>query len=150
MKFKTTELSEEENLIVWKPSFAIGIPVIDAEHKQLVELCNELYKAIMSNKNSERKDVVRIALKECADYVRTHFANEEKLMQVCGYKDFEAHKRTHAEFVKKVLEKSRNFENETFSSSLEFAKFLYDWSLSHIAHTDTLYVGDLKAYLGKK
>ena len=98
MKFKTTELSEEENLIVWKPSFAIGIPVIDAEHKQLVELCNELYKAIMSNKNSERKDVVRIALKECADYVRTHFANEEKLMQVCGYKDFEAHKRTHAEF----------------------------------------------------
>ena len=82
MKFKTTELSEEENLIVWKPSFAIGIPVIDAEHKQLVELCNELYKAIMSNKNSERKDVVRIALKECADYVRTHFANEEKLMQV--------------------------------------------------------------------
>ena len=150
MKFKTTELSEEENLIVWKPSFAIGIPVIDAEHKQLVELCNELYKAIMSNKNSERKDVVRIALKECADYVLTHFSNEEKLMQVCGYKDFETHKRTHAEFVKKVLEKSHNFEQETFSSSLEFAKFLYDWILSHIAHTDTLYVGDLKAYLGKK
>lgn len=150
MKLKTIELSENVDLIVWKPSFAIGIPIIDEEHRRLVELCNELYKAIMSSKNSKRKDAVRDALKECADYVLTHFSNEEKLMQVCGYKDFESHKRTHAEFVKKVLEKSHNFENETFSSSLEFVKFLYDWILSHIAHTDTLYVGDLKAYLGKK
>lgn len=150
MESKTTKPQENENLIVWEDRFAIGIPIVDGEHKRLVELCNELYKAIVSGNNSTRKDFVFNTLKECADYVRTHFANEEKLMQVCGYKDFEAHKRTHAEFVKKVLEKSRNFENETFSSSLEFTKFLYDWILSHIAHTDTLYVGDLKAYLGKK
>lgn len=150
MKLKTIELSEDANLIVWNPSFAIGIPIIDEEHKRLVELCNELYKTIMSSKNSKRKDAVRVALKGCADYVRTHFSNEEKLMQICGYKDLENHKRTHAEFVKKVLEKSQNFENETFSSSLEFTKFLYDWILSHIAYKDTLYVADLKAYLGKK
>lgn len=150
MKLRTIELSEDENLIVWEDRFAIGIPVIDGEHKRLVELCNELYKDIMSSRNLERKDSVRVALKKCADYVLTHFSNEEKLMQVCGYKDFESHKRTHAEFAKKVFEKCRTFENETFASSLEFVKFLYDWILSHIAHTDTLYVGDLKAYLGKK
>lgn len=150
MKLNTIDLPEDENLIVWEDRFAIGIPVIDGEHKRLVELCNELYKGIMSSRNSERKDSVRIALKKCADYVLTHFSNEEKLMQVCGYKDFESHKRTHAEFAKKVFEKCRTFDSETFASSLEFTKFLYDWILSHIAHTDTLYVGDLKAYLGKK
>ncbi len=150
MEIKTTKLPENENLIVWEDRFAIGIPVIDGEHKRLVELCNKLYKAIMSSKSSGRKDAVRVALKECADYVRTHFSNEEKLMQVCAYKNFEVHKRTHAEFTKKVLEKCQNFENETFASSLEFVKFLYDWILSHIAHTDTLYVGDLKAYLSKR
>ena len=51
---------------------------------------------------------------------------------------------------KTVLEKSQNFEKETFHSSTEFVRFLYDWILSHIAHTDRLYVDDLKAYLGEK
>ncbi len=38
MEFKTTNLPENENLIVWEDRFAIGIPVIDDEHKRLVEL----------------------------------------------------------------------------------------------------------------
>lgn len=150
MEYKQIAVPENENFIVWQDRFAIGIPVIDDEHKRLVELCNELYKEIMTSKSSGRKDAVRVALKDCADYVQTHFNNEEKLMQVCGYKDFDAHKQQHIEFTKKVLEKIQNFDNETFASSLEFVKFLYDWVLSHIAHTDTLYVNDLKAYLAKK
>lgn len=147
MEYKNIALPENENFIVWQDRFAIGISAIDDEHKRLVELCNELYAYVMNSKNSGRKDAVKDALKKCADYVHTHFSDEEKLMQVCGYKDFEAHKKVHIEFTKKVLEKIQNFDNETFASSLEFVKFLYDWILSHIAHTDTLYVNDLKAYL---
>lgn len=149
MKAKTTNLQESENLIVWEDRFSIGIPIVDGEHKRLVEMCNELYKAIVSGKTEERKTFVFNTLKECADYVRTHFIHEEKLMQVCGYKDFEAHKKEHSEFAKKVLEKCRNFEKETYYSSMDFVKFLYGWILSHIAHTDRLYVDDLKAYLKK-
>ena len=149
MEEKTTNVPGTENLIVWKDAFLIGIPVIDDEHKRLVELCNELYKAIMSSQNLVRKDAVRVALKECTDYVSTHLAHEEKLMQVCGYKDFDMHKKEHTTFTKKILEKCQNFENENFHFSMEFVKFLHSWILSHIAHTDRLYVDDLKAYLGK-
>jgi len=141
---------ENENLIVWEDRFLIGIPIIDDEHKHLVKLCNALYKAVILGNNAVRKGAVSIALRECTDYVKTHFAHEEKLMQVCGYKDFDMHKMEHAEFAKTVLEKSQNFEKETFHSSTEFVRFLYDWILSHIAHTDRLYVDDLKAYLGEK
>ena len=150
MESKTTKSQENENLIVWEDRFAIGIPIVDGEHKRLVELCNELYKAIVSGNNSTRKDFVFNTLKECADYVRTHFIHEEKLMQVCGYKDFETHKKEHAEFAKKVLDKCRNFEKENYYSSMEFVKFLYVCILSHIAYTDRLYVDDLKAYLKNK
>lgn len=149
MELNIANSNEAKNLIVWEDRFAIGIPIIDGEHKRLVELCNTLYKAIVSGDTSERKSFVFNALKECADYVRTHFGHEEKLMQVCGYKDLEAHKKEHAEFAKIVLEKCRNFEKETYYSSMELVRFLRDWILSHIAHMDRLFVGDLKAYLEK-
>lgn len=139
--------NEAKNLIVWEDRFAIGIRIIDGEHKRLVELCNELYKAIVLRDTSERKNFVFNALKECADYARTHFAHEEKLMQVCSYKDFKTHKKEHVEFAKIVLEKCRNFDNETYYSSMELVRFLRDWILSHIAHMDRLFVSDLKAYL---
>lgn len=149
MKIGTKNPPENENLIVWEERFVIGIPIIDDEHKRLVKLCNELYKAVMLGENSTRKDTVRATLKECVDYVNIHFAHEEKLMQVCGYKDFDMHKKEHVEFTKMVLGKCQKFEKETFYSSMEFVKFLYQWILSHIAHTDRLYVDDLKAYLKK-
>ena len=145
-------MQNNENLIVWEPRYAIGIPVIDSEHMKLVRLCNTLYKSILSTKSDpslERKAAVRSALRECAEYTQTHFKNEEKLMQLCNYSGFEKHKNEHTMFIKKVLEKCQHFSEETFSSSLEFVRFLYDWILYHIAHTDTLYVRTLKEWYEK-
>ena len=145
--------NNNKNLIVWDSKFEIGIPVIDAQHKMLVNLCNNLYKAVSAagkEATLERKETVKGALRECADYVQKHFSDEEKLMQLCNYEDFANHKAQHYQFTKKVLEKIQDFENETYASSLEFVKFLYDWILSHIAYTDTLYVNDLKKYMLEK
>lgn len=149
MEYKGTYI-KNENIITWENRFAIGIPVIDADHKKLVELCNNLYKTILAASEEDslqRREAVKTALKECVSYVQIHFANEEKLMKLCNYKDFDNHKNCHTSFAKQVLEKVQNFDKETYSSSLDFVKFLYDWVLSHIAYTDTLYVKDLKEYL---
>ena len=147
MKFGTADLPENEKLIVWEERFAMDIPSIDDEHKMLVDLCNSLYKAVMSGENSMRKYFVRLSLRTCAGYVWTHFAHEEKLLKLCNYKDFESHKAEHTAFAKKVLDKCSNFKNENFHYSMEFVMFLRDWFFSHIAHTDQLFADDLKAYL---
>lgn len=146
-------MKDNENLIVWEPKYAIGIPKIDQEHMNLVSLCNELYKAILYTKDNhsvERRIAVKTVLRECAKYTQTHFKHEEQLMELCGYEGLGHHKVEHKMFVKKVLEKCQNFDSETFSSSLEFVRFLYDWILHHIAHTDTLYVKTLKEWLEQK
>lgn len=143
-------MMSNDNLINWEERYTLGIPVIDEEHKRLVELCNNLYKSILSvqkNSSEERKEAVKNALRECADYTQTHFKNEEKLMQLCKFSGFDAHKKEHNEFIKKILEKIQDFDHENFVSSLQFVKFLYDWILYHIAYTDTLYVKTLKESL---
>lgn len=149
MEVEANELPEDDNLVVWEERFVIGIPIIDEEHKRLVNLCNELYKAVMAKEKSGLKDTVLSTLRTCVDYITIHFAHEEKLMQVCGYKDFDMHKKEHAAFTRMVLGRYQKVDKEVFYVSMGFVKFLYQWILSHVAHTDRLYVDDLKAYLKK-
>lgn len=143
--------TDEENkiFISWDPKFALGIGYIDDQHKHLVELCNKLYQEIMVNKNDQNdswKISVGNTLKECVEYVKYHFSNEEKLMTAIKFDGFAVHKARHNEFTEKVLETARNFNSMTFTDALKLTKFLYNWILSHIAHEDKLYVKPIQEY----
>ena len=135
------------NLIVWQARFSLGIPVIDREHMKLVRICNNLYKAILSAKTkdeSSRKDAIKHALRECNAYAQTVFKHEDRLMQMCNFHGIEKHRNEHKMFLERVLKEINHFSKESFSQSLEFVRFLYDWILHHIAHVDTLYVKTFK------
>lgn len=135
--------------IRWDPKFEIGIPVIDAQHKTLVELCNRFYQELIQNKaagNPPWDQSLKSALRECVDYVKTHFKNEETLMTACAYPKFAEHKQMHDMFIKKILETTNDFQEATIGTAFKFVKFLYDWILSHIAHEDRLYVNCVLDY----
>lgn len=141
--------NNNSDYIKWEPKFEIGIPVIDEQHKKLVSLCNTLYKEIIKSKSEEIikwETPLKSALKECADYVQKHFHDEELLMAAAGYTDIETHKKAHHEFAKKILDTVNLFPNITYTDSLKFVRFLYDWVLSHIAHYDKLYVSFVVEY----
>ena len=140
-------LSGESDFIKWDPKFALGITYIDEQHKHLVELCSKLYTQIMSNRSSfedqsdaQWKQALVVTLKECVNYVGTHFSDEEKLMKLAAYEGYVLHKQRHDEFTKKILDTARQFSSMTFTDAIKFCKFLYEWILSHIAHEDKLYV----------
>lgn len=148
-----TNLTDDKDLIRWDPKFALGIPYIDEQHKHLVELCNKLYTEVLASrlkyendKNAQWQNAMAGTLKECVNYVATHFSNEEKIMKLVGYEQFSEHKNRHDEFTKKVLETAKGFESMDFSDAIKFCKFLYEWILSHIAHEDKLYVKKVLEY----
>lgn len=135
--------------INWDPKFELGIPTIDKQHKKLVFLCNNLYKEIMNNRSGdtiEWESPMKSALKECADYVQSHFHDEEVLMGAVGYDGLSTHKKEHQDFAKKVLDTVQLFPDVTFNDALKFVRFLYDWILSHIAHYDKLFVKAVLEY----
>lgn len=148
-----TNLTDDKDFIRWDSKFSLGIPVIDEQHKYLVELCNKLYTEIMESRtkfgddgNAQWQTALAGTLKECVNYVATHFSSEEKLMTLVGYENFSEHKNRHDEFTKKVLEIAQGFNSMNFSDAIKFCKFLYDWILSHIAHEDKLYVKKVMEY----
>jgi hemerythrin len=136
------ETADNKMCIEWNPSLEIGIPMIDAQHKKLIETCNDLYTKLMNreqNESEEYSKMIADAVRASADYAKFHFAEEEKLLKAVNYKDFVSHKKQHDEFILKVIEIAEH-GNADFMSLFGLAKFLYEWILEHIAHVDKLYV----------
>ena len=136
--------NENSDFIRWEKRFELGIPVIDAQHKRLVELCNDLYLTIVRNKyramQPEWQEAFSDALRAAVDYITTHFSDEEKLLAAVGYEGLEQQKAQHHGFTMKIAESLKTFNKATFQDAIEFVKFLYDWILHHIAVSDKQYV----------
>ncbi|MFI3257493.1 MAG: bacteriohemerythrin [Spirochaetales bacterium] len=130
--------------IEWNKKFEIGIQTIDEQHKKLIQIINTLYSALMTEPTDNNK--IRISLQESTDYVKTHFAFEEKLMRAVNYPDFIPHKRQHDEYIMKIIDAAKGLKNGDIKAGFAFVKFLCDWLLYHIAYTDTLYVKDVLNY----
>jgi hemerythrin len=121
------------SLFAWKDGYGIGVPEIDAQHRRLFALADELHEALNKGKG---KEVLQEVLKKLVDYTQTHFASEERLMHRCGYPDILAHKAQHEEFVRKASLLEREFQAGKTMLSIEVMQFVSNWLRQHIGGSD--------------
>jgi hemerythrin len=123
------------NLVQWSDEYSVQCEAIDNQHKELVRMTNELFEGC------EKRDSMAYfmkAIQGAVMYAKTHFSTEEKYMQKGHYPDFAAHRKEHEDFVEEVLRQVKSFE-DGHTSPLDFAKFLKNWLLNHIAISDKKY-----------
>ena len=77
-----------------------GIPVIDGQHRQIVNYINHLHDAREKHDRTAVGDVIN----DLIDYTLSHFSFEEELMVESGYPFSGPHKRVHDVLVKRVAE----------------------------------------------
>ncbi|MDR0374287.1 MAG: bacteriohemerythrin [Treponema sp.] len=123
-----------EKFMEWQARFSVGIPLIDDQHKRLIEITNNLYDACRQSGAIYTGFVA--ALHQTADYVVFHFGTEDKIMRRINYPDYAIHSKEHEMFVKEVLRQMHDYENEKTYAPHALARYLRDWILSHIALTD--------------
>jgi len=125
-------------IIVWDHKYGTGIGLIDIQHRQLVNLANELYAACLT-KGDHVETAFKDAMKRMVDYVRFHFDAENKLLTAIKYPDFANHKKMHDTLIKNILDASKDFgEGKKFVPN-NFVRTLVDWVFSHIAFYDRQY-----------
>lgn len=131
-------------LLIWRGDLNTGIDVIDAQHKRIVEMINQLHTAQMSRSRAQVGEV----LDELVDYTLSHFAFEEELLEQAGYPFSSAHKRVHKIFTRRVDEYRVRFRaGEDVADELK--SLLSRWLLNHISNDDQAYVETVKNYLNK-
>jgi hemerythrin len=135
-----------KTLVEWNSRYLIGIPLIDEQHRELIELTNKLYEACLSG-DQTANDIFKEAARRMVDYIKYHFGAEEKILENVRYPELAAHKREHEKLIKDVLEHVRLFQEGKKFIPNNFARTLKDWILNHIAMVDkkySVYIMNLK------
>jgi hemerythrin len=126
----------------WSDNYTVNSSLIDAQHKRLFELVNELHDAML---HGHGKDVIGQTLEATVAYARTHFGEEERLMEKIHYPDLEAHRTQHNAFIQKVYELQSEYRSGQTVLSFQVMEFLKDWLVNHILKVDKQYAGYIRS-----
>ena len=124
--------------VEWSNSYSMGIKEIDDQHKGLLDFVNDLYNHATGN-DEEEHAYFKTVIQQAVQYVKTHFATEEKYMVATKFPGYAEHKKSHDEFVLTVVKTVKDYENGKRLALVLLAHFLKDWILSHVAVNDIQY-----------
>ncbi|MDR1099943.1 MAG: bacteriohemerythrin [Treponema sp.] len=139
----------QSELVKWSSTFSVGVKLVDDQHKELLKLTNDLFNHCVGDEEAERTYFKKV-INKAVDYVKVHFATEEKIMIATKFPGYWEHKREHDAFVLTVVEQVRAFNDGKPFTLLTFTKFLKDWILTHIAVTDKKYFDYFKKIATRK
>ena len=133
---------------LWTPDLQLGIPLIDGQHRRLVEQLAAVRDAVAAGRGA-REVLQAIAFLE--EYTTEHFHTEERYMAGHRYPGLERHRAIHAAFRSNVhravlaVEKWRG----TGPAAELVERMLVHWYLRHIRGTDQKYAAHVKRTAGQ-
>lgn len=126
-------------MIKWDQSYALGIPLIDAQHQKLFEIANALDELLNLNPSIGEAsfDKIMDAQDKLVDYTKYHFSQEEKLMTHYGYDGMSEHFEEHKKFIRYLDEIDYlKVDKNPREGALEMLKFVTQWIFKHILKSD--------------
>ncbi|EOZ1355239.1 bacteriohemerythrin [Campylobacter jejuni] len=116
----------------WDKTFSIHNAKIDEQHKKLFELAGKVEYLI---DKPVYKDEIKNLLAEFFNYMKDHFYEEERYMELIKYPDIETHKKIHKHIIQSMIELIKNIK-----STNDLKEKLYlavkKWLLEHILYED--------------
>ncbi len=128
----------------WSEQYSVKLELLDAQHKKLFQIVNHLHDAIFARK---AQDEVGGIVLDLLDYTRTHFAEEERQMELHHFPEdkLQAHKAAHHELERKVHEIEQRLQHGEANISPDVMCFLVgEWLLKHILTMDKQYAPFMK------
>ena len=134
---------EARSYVKWLDKYNVGVEVIDEDHQKLMNLINKLKMAVSYHTG---ECFEKQAMDELAEWTRTHFEREERLMQRHGYPGYEAHKKIHDEMLARVAASIEDYDERGHDALIDVAPMARDWLVNHIYKVDQSY----SRYLAEK
>jgi len=120
-------------LLEWKPSYSLGIPAVDLEHRQMIEMINDVYRTVEDEHDT---DSVQAALADIHAGISAHFALEERVMREAAYPEYPAHKDNHEELLDQIRDIMDSYADDPEAGRAMLQSSLSDWFGVHFATFD--------------
>lgn len=121
------------SLLQWKPIYSVGLPSVDHEHRQLIDMINRVYAHI---EESSDQQAIEACLEDICAGITAHFALEERHMRDAGYPEYAAHKTDHENLLDQIRDMMDVFAQDPDSGRAELESRLGAWFEVHFASFD--------------
>ena len=121
-------------LIAWREEFKVGVPAVDHEHRELIELINQLHADLGADAD---RDSVLDFLGEVFTKISAHFALEERIMRERSYDQLADHKADHERLldeIRDIMDEVEAAEGVDYKAAL--AGRLQSWFTEHFKTRD--------------
>lgn len=122
--------------IKWKVEWESGNRAIDEEHRELVESANSLLYLFLAE---AEKDKILPEVDKVLNCIIKHFHDEEQILIVTGYPDYENHAEIHKTLLDKVFQFKKSYQAGELKLAEFFSFIVNDLIIGHIQNADTDY-----------
>lgn len=126
-------LRRNDEWIPWDEKLSVGIDIIDAHHRYLFDLTNDLYEVVAKKRGA--REVARL-IKSLDAYAKIHFRAEEQMMEHYHYPCAGRQINQHHAFEAKIAEFYEELHDNPFVAQFDVLTYLRDWLLHHIGVED--------------
>ncbi|WP_404382889.1 bacteriohemerythrin [Caenispirillum salinarum] len=111
-----------------------GVAAIDEDHRKLMEITNDLYRAVKAGNDGAAMDR---AFKHLTAYTSKHFKEEEDYMERVGYPERNRHARHHAQFIERVETLYNTYRGGDQTAGMDLLALLGNWWRNHLEGDDS-------------
>ena len=130
-------------LFKWTRVHAAFVPEIDAEHRTLYRLGDELQQAVMAGAGADRLNTIVQSLIATSE---DHFSHEERLMRSSRYPIFAWHKQQHDGARRRLKEFAASVARGDGEAPAELMEYMAHWLKNHVSLTDRMFGAYLRNF----
>jgi hemerythrin-like metal-binding protein len=119
----------------WTKAHATFLPEVDAEHRSLFRMAEELHEAVRAGQDAVR---VRALMQSLIASIEEHFVHEERIMQTANCESYDWHRQQHDTLRRKAKGFFEQFEAGEARAPLGFVNFMARWFRDHMALSDRM------------
>lgn len=124
------------DIFPWDENFNTGLTEVDAQHRKLVELINQLASHVAFSVDKLELDRI---FDELVAYTGYHFSTEERIWHtyLAGAEEEESHLQAHKNFIETIGRlKAEQGQKTHVDNTEDVLDFLVRWLAAHILETD--------------
>jgi hemerythrin len=116
----------------WDTRYETGIPEIDAAHRELVNLINEVFESMATGHS---KDIFGV-LDQLQAYASSHFSQEVAYMEQTAYPYKDQHVWAHEKFIRRLKKFQDQKDENPMILTIRVAVYLNEWLQKHLFEED--------------
>ncbi len=131
--------------IVWDEAYEVGHPVLDAQHRHIIDLINALHDAA----RGEGLATIGAVLPHFVRFLENHFETEEAIFREVDYPRLEEHAAEHLSLLTQVRNAAAAARAGHETDPVRFAANIWTWVHEHTLTWDQEYAPMLRSRIRK-